>query len=257
MQDDESSQLLTMIKKSVGLDECQERLPNTKGAIGDGRNRSTPHNNSFSVGYPQNNAAPRSLWNNSETLNSNSAFIPPYSSFESRSSLFDSPIRDLNEEKLLPPESHFQQFFNNDTASTNSFNPSPRAPLLDNAVPHPGPITTSINPPISIPTPNFATSLFADPYTLKQPGVSGSVDSALPLPVGFRRPQSASFSLGGNSLWNGSPLLRLANMGSESSVDNAVDEELARAIEDELNVTPPIVSAESITGLILKIFRLV
>jgi len=240
-----------MIKQSVGLNGNQERPANTKGAIGDGRNRQTPQqSNAFQAPFamPQQNAqANRPLWstNTDNNLNSSNSYMPPFSNFENRgSSLFESSLRDLSDDKLLPPqppsESHFQQFFKNDTATTTAFNPQPRT-LLDNSVQITGPVSTAINPPISIPNPNFgntSTSLFSnDPFSFKQPAVGGSVDSSLPLPIGYRRPQSSSFSLGSTQFWNDNSLLGLSGIGSESSVDKLVDEELARAIEDEINVS--------------------
>ena len=240
-----------MIKQSVGLNGNQERSANTKGAIGDGRNRATPQTNSFQHAFSmQQNSQQvgRPLWstNTDNNLNSSNSYMPsPFSGFESRSSLFEPPFRDLSDNKLLappPPESHFQQFFKTDTATTTAFSPQVR-PLIDNAGQIPGPVSTTLNPPISIPNPNFGTastaSLFNDPFTFKQPGVSGSVDSALPLPIGYRRPQSSSFSLGSTQFWNDNALLGLSGIGSESNVDKMVDEELARAIEDELNVSVP------------------
>ena len=251
-----------MIKESVGLNGNQERSANTKGAIGDGRNRTIPQQaNTFQAPFPMpqaNAQANRPLWstNTDNNLNSSNSYMPPFSNFENRgSSLFESSLRDLSDDKLLPPppapESHFQQFFKNDVgAITTAFNHQPR-PLIDNSVHITGPVSTAINPPISIPNPNFGTastsSLFSgDPFSFKQLRVSGSVDSSLPLPIGYRRPQSSSFSMGSTQFWNDNSLLGLGGIGSESSVDKSVDEELARAIEDEINVTSgtamPIVS---------------
>ena len=166
--------------------------------------------------------------------------------------MFDSPIREAppTDNKLIGHDSHFQPFFNHDSSVTTPFVPQQPSLLMEKPGPITGPMSTSINPPLSILSNNFSPSLFSsDPFNYNQPQQqqpthNSSGDGALPLPIGFRRPQTSSFSSlgGGPFLWGDSPMLGGLGINNESNVDKAADEELARAIEDELNISATNVS---------------
>ncbi|CAK8695466.1 unnamed protein product [Clavelina lepadiformis] len=239
--DAESTQLCNILKQSLGVRDDASLPTNTKGAIGDGRSRPSPAQSFQSTEVVNSNAfgVHKSSWPviNGSGDNKNS-FAPSYSNFGDVSSLLGPAIQALHSNTDPFPQrgSHFQQFFNqpkkpNVSSSFNSFSPGLG---LDTQIPGTimPPNTSALFPSSNFQPPSCSSSsLFSsDLYSPQEQNTNGVArDVSRPLPIGFQRQQNST-----SSPWNESTSLGLSSVGSESSVDNKIDEELARAIEEEL-----------------------
>ncbi|XP_002126658.3 zinc finger CCCH domain-containing protein 7A isoform X2 [Ciona intestinalis] len=244
--DAESAQLCSILKQSMGNmnDEQSLGLSNNKGAIGDGRNRISSSffpRNPMDGGTFNGSRGGWSMMNGSGDVHN--GFLSSYSNFGNGSrSLLGAGIQSLqpNDSFSSPLGSQFQPYFNQNSNSSGFSGFSGN--FLDNPVP--GPITRPgqnlfTNTPYQ--APQQKSSIFPQDVLYPMEQTNGlHRESSMPLPIGFRRPQvnsANSYPSSAGSPWNDTTNA-LSGINSAPTdrgcVDNTIDEELARGIEEEL-----------------------
>nr|CAB3267881.1 uncharacterized protein zf(c3h/c2h2)-1 [Phallusia mammillata] len=239
--DTESAQLFNILKQSIGDDQSLNNITN-KGAIGDGR-RSAYASATNLLGQNTFSSPGQSQW---PVVNGagdqTNGFLSGYSHFPSKTSSIVMPNLHSNpSNEVYPPTgSKFQSFFSQDSTNANSnissaFSTNGIQNSYSKQQPF-GPISRPLYPNANFQAPMKSSLFPSDSLFSPAEQISNSFgrDNSLPLPIGYQRSQSltSAFTSVGDPMWKENSHLFGTQM---SNVDNQVDKELAKAIDEELN----------------------
>lgn len=155
-----------------------------------------------------------------------------------------------NESYPPPTGSKFKSFFSQDSSNSNS---NISSPFGSNGLPNSafnkpqqvfGPISRPMYPNTNFQNPMKSSLFPSDSIFSPAEQITGSFprDNSLPLPIGYQRSQSltSAFTSVNDAMWKENS--QLLGPSQVPSVDNQVDQELAKAIEEELNTGTTTVS---------------